>query len=218
MKKTKLGVKGILFDMDGTILDTRPAYIAASDVAFKTLGLDSPSPTVALEIPKRIEQKLPLPDAITVGREEFLKVYLHAFYEVSATKTQPFPNVTETLSCLCEKVKMALITMRFTPKDVVVAELSKFRLDKYFSYIVTATDTCKPKPSPEALIKAVSAINVDLCSCIIVGDSIVDIKAGKAAGVRTVAVLTGLYSREELSSAKPDYLIDDISKLPNLLK
>ncbi len=218
MKKTQLAAKGILFDMDGTILDTRPAYIAAADVAFKTLGLDAPSRAVALEIPKRIEQKLPLPEAVKAGRKEFLSVYLQAFYEVSTAKTQPFPNVTQTLSRLCEKAKMALITMRFTPKEAVLTELRQFRLDKYFAYVVTASDTCKPKPSPEALIKAVKAMKVDLCTCIIVGDSVVDVRAGKAAEVKTVGVLTGLYSREELLAARPDFLIEDISQLLGLLK
>jgi HAD superfamily hydrolase (TIGR01509 family) len=218
MKKTQLDVNGILFDLDGTILDTKPAYIAAAEVAFKTFGMNPPLPAIALEIPKRIEQKQPLPEAVTAGRETFLKVYLRAFYEASATKTQPFPNVSETLGILCQKAKMALITMRFTPRDVVVAELKQYDLDKYFAYVVTASDTCKPKPSPEALIKAVKAMAVDLCTCVIVGDSVVDIRAGKAAGIKTVAVLTGLYSRGELLSAKPDFLVNDISRLPDLLK
>jgi len=217
MVNTKLDVKGILFDMDGTILNTKPAYIAAARAAFKTLGLEAPTRAVTLEIPKRIEQKQPLPDDVKVGREEFLRVYLEAFHKTSASKTKPFPNVAQTLGALCKKAKMALITMRFIPGEEVLAELRQFQLEKYFTHVVTALDTHEPKPSPEALIKAVEAMDVDMCTCVIVGDSVVDIQAGKAAGSKTVAVLTGLYTREELLAAKPDFLINNISELPELL-
>jgi len=50
-----------------------------------------------------------------------------------------------------------------------------------------------------------------------VGDSVVDVKAGKAAGTKTVAVLSGLYSREELLDNNPDFIINDISELPRII-
>ncbi len=218
MADSRLDVKGILFDMDGTILDTKPAYIAAAQAAFKTLEFGPPSVSVALEIPKRIEQRQSLPDAVRVSRQKFLKVYLQAFYLTAASKTKPFPDVSKTLDKLSLKAKMAIITMRFIPSYAVLAELRQFDLDKYFNHVVTALDTQKPKPSPEALIKAVKAMDVDMCACVIVGDSVVDVTAGKNAGARTVAVLTGLYDREELAAATPDFLINDVSELPKLLK
>jgi phosphoglycolate phosphatase-like HAD superfamily hydrolase len=83
---------------------------------------------------------------------------------------------------------------------------------------VTALDTHKPKPSPEALIKAVKALDVQICDCIIVGDSISDIRAGKAAGSKTVAVLSGLFSRQELAEENPDLIIKDVTVLPNFIE
>lgn len=218
MLSRKLEVKGILFDLDGTIIDTKPAYIAAAKVAFKTLKLELPTTALALQIPKRIELGQPFPKALKVSRETFLKTYLDAFYALAKTKTRPFPRVGEVLESLCAKAKMALITMRFVPASVVALELKQFHLEQYFEHVVTAVDTAMPKPSPEALIKAVKAMDLDMCTCVIVGDSVVDVKAGKAAGAKTVSVLTGLYSREELQAAEPDFLINNISELPKLLK
>ena len=54
-----------------------------------------------------------------------------------------------------------------------------------------------------------------MCDCVIAGDSVIDIRAGKAAGAKTVAVLSGLYSQKELAEEKPDLILKDITWLPN---
>ncbi len=82
--------------------------------------------------------------------------------------------------------------MRHAPSEAIIKELECFGISKYFTHVVTAMDTSKPKPSPEALIKCVEALDVEMCSCIIAGDSVNDVRAGKAAGAATVAVLSGL--------------------------
>jgi phosphoglycolate phosphatase len=56
-----------------------------------------------------------------------------------------------------------------------------------------------------------------MCDCVIVGDSVVDVQAGKSAGAKTVAVLTGLYSRAELSEVDPNLIIADVSELPKFI-
>ena len=93
--------------------------------------------------------------------------------------------------------------MRHAPKESIIKELQCFGISKYFTYIVTALDTSKPKPSPEALIKCVEALDVEMCNCIIAGDSVNDVRAGKAAGAGTVAVLSGLFQCEELVKRMP---------------
>ena len=217
MNNGKLHVKGIMFDLDGTILDTKPAYIEAARIAFKALGQEMPETATALEIPKRMEQKQSIADIVKVNPESFLGIYLKSFYSISASKTKPFPHTAETLVSLSNKAKLAVITMRYVPCEAIADELKQFNLDSFFAHIVTALDTNKPKPSPEALIKAVTAMDVDMCDCIIVGDSVVDVAAGQAAGAKTVSVLSGLYSREELSLAKPDFIINGVADLSGLL-
>jgi HAD superfamily hydrolase (TIGR01509 family) len=217
MNSIKLRVKGIMMDLDGTILDTRPAYIEAAKIACQATRQEMLSDEVALQIPKRMEQRQALKDIVEGDVKAFVQVYLKAFYEISACKTKPMPNVTETLVALASKAKLAVITMRFMPGKAIIQELKQFHLDKYFAHVVTALDTDKPKPSPEALIKAVAAMDVQMCDCVIVGDSVVDVKAGKAAGSKTVAVLSGLYSREELTQAGPDFILEDIAQLPEII-
>jgi len=217
MSNTKLSVKGIMFDLDGTILDTRPAYIEAARIACQATGQEPLADDLALEIPKRMEQRQALTGLVKADPKVFLEAYRQAFYGVSTAKTIPMPGAAETLKVLACKAKLAVITMRFMPAKAICLELKQFRLDGYFEHVVTALDTSEPKPSPEALIKAVVAMDLKMCDCIIVGDSTVDVKAGKAAGSKTVAVLSGLYSREELAAANPDFIIGNISELPAII-
>ena len=217
MNSAKLKVKGILFDLDGTIIDTSQAYIEAATTAFKLVGRAVPEKAKLLELPKRIEQRQPVTDIVGEDPQKFLDVFLKTFYAIAPLKTKPMPNIAVILEELCRKAKLSVITMRFMPKKVVQQELRQYGLDRYFSQIVTGLDACKPKPSPEALHFAGKAMDVQACDCVIVGDSIVDVQAGKAAGAKTVAVLTGLYTREELAQANPDFIIQSIAELPCLI-
>lgn len=217
VSQKKLRVKGILFDLDGTIVDSKEAYLDAARTAFKAMGQELPETRVALEIPKRLEQGLPISDLVGSDTRSFLNVYLKTYYMVTKTKTKPLPNVQSTMDILARKARLALITMRFVKKIAVIEELEQFGLARYFAYVVTALDTHKPKPSPEVLIKAVKALDVDMCDCIIVGDSVTDVRAGKSAGAMTVAVLSGLFSREELANENPDLILRDVTELPAFL-
>jgi HAD superfamily hydrolase (TIGR01509 family) len=217
MKAAKLKVKGIFFDLDGTIVDSREAYLEAARTAFQALGKEPPDAEVALEIPRRLEMKQPISDLVKGGTEKFLNIYLHTYYSITAEKARPFPDVSTALENLSKKAKLALITMRAIPKQAVLAELELFGISQYFTHVVTALDTSQPKPSPEALIKCVKALDVQICDCVIVGDSVSDVRAGKAAGAVTVAVLSGLFSREELAKERPDLILKDVTVLPDFI-
>jgi HAD superfamily hydrolase (TIGR01509 family) len=218
MNENKLKVKGILFDLDGTIVDSREAYLEAAKTAFQAIGQKPPVTQTALEIPKRLEQNQPIDDITRTNPQQFLAIYLKTYYAITQEKTKLIPNVSTTLKILSKKAKLALITMRFVPKETIINELEHFNIAKYFTYVVTALDTHKPKPSPEALIKCVRALDVQICDCIIVGDSVSDVRAGKAAGARTVAVLSGLFSHEELAKENPDLILKDVTYLPKFIE
>jgi len=217
MKNGKLHVKGIMFDLDGTILDTCPAYLSAAKTALTALKLPIPEDARLLEIPKRLEQKQPIADIVSTQTQPFLELFLKTFYQTAAQNTVPAPHAAHTLRALSERAKLAVITMRYMPKAKIAEELKRHGLDGYFAHIVTALDTPKPKPSPQALIMAVEAMDVEMCACVIVGDSVVDVEAGRAAGAKAVAVLSGLYTRAELQAAHPDFIINEVSELPSLL-
>ena len=178
--------KGIFLDLDGTIVDSTEAYMEAARIAFKAAGKKMPESKMFLEIPRRIEQGLSINDLTGVDPKRFLQAYLKAYYSITEAKTKLIPNVCGTLEALSKKAKLALITMRHVPNQVMLKELDYLGISQYFTQVVTALDTSKPKPSPEALIGCVKAMDLEMCDCIITGDSVNDVRAGKAAGVRTV--------------------------------
>jgi phosphoglycolate phosphatase len=218
MSAKKLKAKCIFFDLDGTIVNSREAYYEAARTAFQAMGQKPPEKEASLEIPRRLEQKQPINDIIKGDTHEFLRVYLKTYYSITTEKTKPLPNVSTVLELLSGKAKLALITMRCVPKESIIKELELFGIAKYFSYVVTALDTHKPKPSPEALLTCVNALDVQMCDCVIVGDSVNDIKAGKAAGAKTVAVLSGIFSLEDVAKENPDLIIKDATALPNFIE
>jgi phosphoglycolate phosphatase-like HAD superfamily hydrolase len=103
------------------------------------------------------------------------------------------------------------------PKEPIRNELERLGLKRYFKLIATSQDVMEPKPSPQAFLTAADRLGVSAEECLVVGDSITDIQAGRLAGARTAAVLSGLFSREELEKEKPDLIIKDINSLPDFI-
>jgi phosphoglycolate phosphatase-like HAD superfamily hydrolase len=149
--------------------------------------------------------------------KRFLETYLATYYAVTLDRSRPFPNVFDALETLSGRFSLALITMRFVDNKKLMEELRKLGFLKYFRVVVTALDVRSPKPSPEALLKCARCLNVSLRQCVTVGDSVVDVRAGKLAGTKTVAVISGLFSREELEKEQPDVIIQNFSEIPSLL-
>jgi HAD superfamily hydrolase (TIGR01549 family) len=175
--------------------------------------------SLATEIPKRLEQNLPITDIIQgVDINTFLGHYLKAYYQATAGETRLVPDISKALNDLSRRFRVALITMRYVPKKKVIEELARLNLAEYFECIMTASDTHQPKPSPEALVKCAEQLNVEISMCAIVGDSVADIRAGKNAGAKTVAVLSGIFSREDLQRENPDLIIDSVRDLPDHLE
>ncbi|MCL2135483.1 MAG: HAD family hydrolase [Candidatus Bathyarchaeota archaeon] len=217
MYKNKFKPKCIFLDLDGTIVDSRQAYIEAAKNGFQAIGQYQPEMKVVLEIPKRIEQGLDLDDLICGDLVKFKTVYLQSYHAFTEEKTKLLPNVSETIEVLSLKTKLALLTMRHIPNQVVVKELNNLGIGKYFSSVMTAFDTVQPKPSPEAIFKCIEKFGVELCDCLIVGDSVNDVRAGKAAGINTIGLLSGLYFYEELEKECPDMILSDLTELPKVM-
>jgi phosphoglycolate phosphatase len=164
-----------------------------------------------------MEQGLGFEDLVQGDIKTFKTAYLQSYYLLTEQKTRLLPNVTEAIEALSTKAKLALITMRHVPSQAIMKELNCFGIGKHFSSVMTALDTIKPKPSPEAIFKCVQKFDVQISDCLIAGDSVNDIKAGKAAGAKTVGVLSGLYYHEELAKECPDMILPDLTGLPDVI-
>lgn len=219
MNGPKFHVDGIILDLDGTIVDSKEAYLNAAMETFSAFGQKLREQKAAFEIPKRFELGVPLDDLTQgIDVDSFCEVYLKAYYVATAIRSKPFPHVADALEELLMKARLALTTRRRVPKSEVVKQLERFGLSKYFEVIMTGVDTASPKPSPETIFKCSRELGVSITNCMVVGDSITDIEAGKNAGTRTVAVFSGIFSREELQRANPDLILANVIFMPDFLE
>ncbi|UCE96333.1 MAG: HAD-IA family hydrolase [Candidatus Bathyarchaeota archaeon] len=176
-------------------------------------------PGLGLEIAQSLQRNVSLDELFNennvneASKERFLESFLQSFYENALTRTRLFPNVKKTLDKLSRKFKLALITRRHAPKDLVKKELERLQLHQYFASIVTALEVVRPAPFPDTILKAAKDLEVSTTNCVVISDSAVDIEAGKSVGAKTIAVLSGLFQRKELLKAEPDLIIKDINHI-----
>jgi len=216
----KLKSQALLVDLDGTLVDPSEAFSEAAGKTLQKFGSAYNSEEVGMDIARHLQLNLPLDECLDkvaideASRKCFLETFLQYFYEAAPNKTKLLPNVSKTLRRFSKNLSLALVTRRFMPKKLVREELKRLRVDRYFATVVTSLEVERPTPSPDAILKAAEELRVQIQNCVVVSDSGVDIRAGRAAGAKTVAVLSGLFNEEELRKEKPDLILENINDLP----
>jgi len=112
---------------------------------------------------------------------------------------------------------MGLVTNYSVEEDEVRRYLRMINVDGYIKAVVTGLQARK-KPSPEGIIKCSELLGVSPNRCVVVGDTVADIRAGKSAGCYTAAVLTGVGDYDTLSREGPDFCVRDLKELVEELK
>jgi len=206
-------IRGIVFDFDGTIVDSMQMVFSALNDALKKRSL----PTIEIELLGRMAG-LPVIDIISskahineAAAKEVEKDVFETYTSFCRTSCQLLPHVESTLKTLkSKKIKLGLFTT--TPRKPLRAVAEKFALKDFFD-IMIAKEDAKNKPNPEGLDKIIAEFKIKKDECLYVGDSPIDILTGKAAGIKTIAVTTGIATIEQLKEAKPDGIITNLEKL-----
>ncbi len=223
MSRKRLKIRALLVDLDGTLVETGAILVDAAKQALCTIGSCQVDPQIGVEVARLLQSNHPLDSLLRANgitgaaKQQFMAAYLDAFHGLTPTRTRPLPNVQETLRTLSKRVSLALVTRRNVSRERLADELERLQLIQFFETAVTSQDVNQPQPSPEIMLKAAYDLGVPINECVVVSDSIVDIQAGKAAGVKTIAVLSGLFNQKELEQWKPDFIIADVNGLPDLL-
>jgi phosphoglycolate phosphatase len=125
------------------------------------------------------------------------------------------PGVDEMLKQLHGRYPMSVVTAR--DEKGTMAFLERFDLVKYFDVIVTGLSAKHTKPYPDPVLLAAEKMNVPPENCLMIGDTTVDIRAGKSAGAQTVGVLCGFGEEPELRKMGADLILEDTTKLLEIL-
>jgi beta-N-acetylhexosaminidase len=209
-------IDAVVFDMDGTLINSIPVYLAAYERIFaKELGLSPDPKIITRQFGKssqdilagvidemKIDPKSIDTDAIIADiRQEFVKHIEDIII---------LPGAVELLKDLDDDYPLALATSsRGTYTHRI---LTKFGLDRYFEAVVTADDVVKAKPSPEIFLLAAKKLETPPKKCLVFEDAVFGVRAAKAAGTKVVGVTTGSASKEELLPEGPDAIISSLKE------
>jgi len=204
-------IKLIMFDLDGTLVDTAQDITNALNFAIepydiKILTVENTIKLIGEGISRLVEKVLPVEKMHL--KSNVMKRFLEHYSEHLTNNSKEYPYIKETLENLTGFKKAVISNKR---EDLSKKLLEELGLSEYFDLIIGSDTAGERKPSPVPVLYVVAKLGLSPEESVIVGDSNYDMEAGKRAGVRTIAVTYGYRPRENLIGA--DYIIDDIREL-----
>jgi phosphoglycolate phosphatase len=210
---TKLPIKLLIFDLDGTLIDSLPDLTDATNQMRGSFAMAPLSPEEVRRLVGQGARSLverALRGATPEQIEEGLALFLGYNLAHIADKTRLYPGVVETLQALEE---MGYAQCVLSNKNVALCRevLSLLGIARFFPTVFGADSLPFKKPSPEPVLALLKHFGVTAGECVLVGDSINDIAAGRGAGVVTVGCSYGYGELSELAEA--DYRVTDFASL-----
>ncbi|MEI9804600.1 MAG: HAD family hydrolase [Pseudolabrys sp.] len=209
----------IVFDLDGTLIDTAPDLIDTLNVVFAREGLPLVDYKVARNLigggAKGMIARGVEADGRDVGPaklEEMFNDFIAHYSAHIADRSQPFPGLVEALDALADTGhRFAVCTNKLEGLSVLL--LQKLKLADRFEAICGQDTFRVLKPDPEILRRTIAAAGGDPARAIMIGDSVTDIRTARAAGIPVIAVDFG-YSERPVSEFGPDRVISHFEQLP----
>ncbi|HEX8947937.1 MAG TPA: HAD-IA family hydrolase [Dissulfurispiraceae bacterium] len=207
----------LIFDLDGTLVDSSGDICDSINYAVAPCGVPpiSVGETVGLvgEGITRLMEKIIEKEGLRVDKDALVKRFLDYYAAHLVDKTTVYPGVRETLEGV-DGYKKAVISNKLEALSLQVLE--RLGIARYFDLIVGSDTTPERKPSPVPVLHVLSRLDVRPEAAAIVGDSNYDVEAGKAAGIRTIAVTYGYRTVDFLRGA--DFIIKRMDELTDILK
>lgn len=207
----------LLFDLDGTLVDTIELIMRSMEYAFEDFQGPRPSRErwllgLGITLRKQLAEWARTPEELDWLIARY-RIYQGEYHDELTT---PYPGVADVLASLrAQGHPMAIVTSKF--HATAGKALRHVALDAHFDVVIGGDSIANPKPHPEPVLKALTDLGVSASRAMFVGDSPHDINAGNAAGVATVAALWGPFSRAQVDAAGPSYTLESIAKLPALV-
>ena len=210
----KQSILGILFDVDGTLLNTEEYIFQAFEHAFRHHGLANvPRKTLATLMGTPLEDVYE--KVCPTGDATVLSATHREFQRHNENLVQVFPGVVEALKTLHDTgLKLAAVTSR---RKQATENMEALGITKHLDFILTAEDVQYQKPHPEGILKVMVALKLKPDETIMVGDAITDVEAGRAAHVKTIGVTWG-FAGQSIQRAHPDYVVKDVKEMLSVIQ
>jgi len=207
----------VVFDLDGTLADSAADIAEALGAAFAASGLSVVRPIAALVDGSPLEEvfAVAVPDAGPEDYDRFASAYRAHYAALEHRQTRLYPGVLDTLESLrllrpAPRLAVATAKRTRTAEEV----LHHLGIAPFFSVVSGASgSSLRHKPAPDLPLAVCAALGVSPRRALMVGDTVRDVEAGRAAGMTTAAVLYGLGDRDALLGAAPDHLLEDMEDL-----
>lgn len=212
---------GVIFDLDGTLLDTLEdlrdsVNYVLSRHGFPERSLDEVRTFVGRGVKVLMEKALPKeisPDIFEICHQEF-REYYSSHLQV---KTKPYEGIIELLSLMKEQgIRIAVVSNKF---QTAVEALVKYYFKDGIDAVIGNREGMKPKPAPDSVILAAGLLGLNLNKdrILYVGDSEVDIMTAHQAKIPIISVTWGFRTKEELLTYQPEYLVQNIHELQEII-
>lgn len=221
LARRKDHLQAVMFDLDGTLIDSIPTYFRIAEAMLDEVGLP-PAPQEA--VASMIKEGLTgfrhlIPESMAHQREELIQACLRAGREISARLYSDSVGLIPGVRTLFHRLRKAglrigLVTASHA--EFVERKLLPLReagLQERIDAVIVLEDTTAKKPDPEPVTACARRLGVEQGRAIYVGDADVDVLAGKRAGTFTVGVLTGVDDYETLAANNPDLIVPGVRDL-----
>lgn len=214
--------QAVIFDLDGTLLNTIDDLADSGNRALRSLGLktfpvDDYYRFVGKGLDVAISRILDKAGADPGKHAELKRAFQHHYDRLKRNKTRPYPNIRGVLRRLDgQSVTLAVLSNKNHADTVDVVR--HFFPDIPFAEVFGKKDGFPIKPDPSSLIAMLKTLDLDRKEVLYVGDTATDMKTAKSAGVTAIGVLWGFRDADELNEAGADRLIDDPKTLLTLVK
>jgi len=211
--------RAVLFDLDGTLLDSAPDLAAAANAMLAELGLPARDPAmiatyIGKGIPKLVERTLTgsldaVADPAVLARA--LPIYEHHYAAESGRRSVPFPGVIEGLRALHDaRVPLACITNK--AERFTIDLLRGTGLDGFFKAVICGDTVVRKKPDAEPVLTACARLDVRPVDALMIGDSANDVQAARAAGCPVWCVPYGYNEGRPLETLDCDAIVPDLAE------
>ena len=210
--------RGLIFDFDGTLVDSYPLIEAAFAHVMQTHRLDDKARDAF-----RKSRGLPLPEQMQIVAPHMWEELVATYRSVDATLGHA--RVFRGIPTLVRKLRQAGVPLGVVSckrRALVEGELVAAGLRGFFDVVIGFEDVTPPKPAPDPLLAAIGRLGLSRTSTVYVGDSMVDLETGRAAGVRTVLAAWGLtpelratFRRHRLWATRPSEMLALVLTTPN---
>lgn len=207
--------KNLIFDFDGTIVDSKECSIVATQKSFKERGLEEPTVNLIeyyMGIP--IEKSFSLMSSVDLDDhqlEALIKTFRQNYKEVESSYLKLYKHMTEQLQSLSKNKQLFVVSSKKT--DVLIRNLEILDIDHLFTEVIGSDKVNHYKPSPDGINYILNKYQLENEETIYIGDAIFDMQMANSAKVASCAVTWGTHSIEELKSENPTYIIHEVTEL-----